>query len=132
MYRFEFPIEEFIKGYTGKNNRCRNLKEYPIEIQTLTINIYKICRRILLNPVHISTILDNVLLVYDNLKDEIKKRKEQINDMNKEIEELNKIIENKKDEVNEFKGEMSLTNIANYLGVTRQTIYNLKKKHSSE
>ena len=38
-----------------------------------------------------------------------------------EIEKLEKSTNSK---------ELNITNIANYLGVSRQTIYNLKKKHS--
>ena len=73
-------------------------------------------------------------------------RKNQIIELEKEIDRLKNTIKTEKSKLceqlqeNEItklekstnSKEMNITNIANYLGVSRQTIYNLKKKHSSE
>ena len=146
MYQVDLPFEQLIKSYTNKNDRLCYLDEYPKEVQLLVLSIFKICRRTLLNPKHVVFILNDTLSAYDDLKDKFEDRKNQIIELEKEIDGLKNTIKIEKSKLceqlqeNEIKKlekstnskEMNITNIANYLGVSRQTIYNLKKKHSLE
>lgn len=134
MYQVDLPFEQLIKSYTNKNDRLCYLDEYPKEVQLLVLSIFKICRRTLLNPKHVVVILNDTLSAYDDLKDKFEDRKNQIIELEKEIDRLKNTIKIEKSKLCEQlqEKEMNITNIANYLGVSRQTIYNLKKKHSLE
>ena len=134
MYQVDLPFEQLIKSYTNKNDRLCYLDEYPKEVQLLVLSIFKICRRTLLNPKHVVVILNDTLSAYDDLKDKFEDRKNQIIELEKEIDRLKNTIKIEKSKLCEQlqEKEMNITNIANYLGVSRQTIYNLKKKHLSE
>lgn len=134
MYQVDLPFEQLIKSYTNKNDRLCYLDEYPKEVQLLVLSIFKICRRTLLNPKHVAVILNDTLSAYDDLKDKFEDRKNQIIELEKEIDRLKNTIKIEKSKLCEQlqEKEMNITNIANYLGVSRQTIYNLKKKHLSE
>lgn len=133
-------FEEFIRNYTKEKNKCRYYNEYPLEIQNMIKEIYLVCRRTMMTTPYILYMLDQVLSKFDEIKDKynhmknnindydskIKTRKEKLKKLEIEIEELKtqkETIQNKKSS-----NGYSMIGIANYLGVSRQTIYNLKKR----
>ena len=136
MYEVTMSLETLINNYSNEKDRIRDIEDYPIEIQQLAFNIFKLCRRILLNPRHIVVVLNDTLGAYEDLKDKIENRKNQIVELKNEIDILKnavniekaKLIESEKVIHFDKNDEMTVTNIANYLGVSRQTIYNLKKR----
>lgn len=133
-------FEEFIESNTKNKNICRKYKEYPIEIQKIIKDIYIICRRAMLSDVYIIYILDTTLINFNEIKEKyifmkrkivnydeiIKIKKDIIKNLKKEILECEKQRETLKHEKKYLK--YTIKGIADYLGVSRQTIYNLKKR----
>lgn len=133
-------FEEFIESNTKNKNICRKYKEYPIEIQKIIKDIYIICRRAMLSNVYIIYILDTTLINFNEIKEKYIVMKNKITDYDEIIKIKKNIIKNLKKEINELEktkkisecekkySKYTIQNIADYLCVSRQTIYNLKKR----
>ena len=133
-------FEEFIRNYAKEKNKCRYYNEYPPEIQNIIKEIYLICRRTMMTTPHTLYMLNQVLSKFDEIKDKYNCMKNNINDYDDKIKARKKKIEKLEIEIEELKtqketiqnkkssNDYSIIGIANYLGVSRQTIYNLKKR----
>lgn len=135
-----YTFEEFIRNYAKEKNKCHYYNEYPPEIQNIIKEIYLMCRRTMMTAPHILYMLNQVLSKFDEIKDKYNCMKNNINDYDDKIKARKKKIEKLEIEIEELKtqketmqnkkssDDYSITGIANYLGVSRQTIYNLKKR----
>lgn len=131
----DYDMKQFIKYY-GKGHICSDYANYSSEVIGLLETVYKIADRFLLRRPQILFILDNTLNylrshnvfnykeIENNIESEIIKMKElEIKKLKEEIKELEKTV-NKSTTID----KMTIIGIADYLGVSRQSIYNLKKK----
>lgn len=131
-------LDNFIRLYAKKENTCYNYKKYPKEIQIILEKIFNACDRFLLRKTQILFILDETLQSFNNidlyaenekLKEKVKNDDKIIGNLYKQVTALeNRISKLKESATLDCNLKMNMMNISKYLGVSRQTIYNLKEK----
>lgn len=134
---FEDKLESFINKYCKKTDKLSNYKKIDNQLQLILEKIYMGLYRFNLRPPEIKYILN--LLIDFPFFNSINNKNEVIQKLEEQLEDKNKIIKDLKLELTEeyyknlknkesYDKKYKITEIADYLGVSRQTIYNLKNK----